>query len=544
MPEAGGQITTMATAAEIVARRLYDAGCRFAFGIPGGEVLTLMKALDEAGIEFILTKHENAAGFMAQGTYFADGAPGILLATIGPGVANAINVIADADQDRVPLIFLTGCIEAADAATHTHQIFDHRAVLDPITRATFTLLDGAADVIIDKALAKALDGQPGPVHVDVPIPVAEAVQSGPAMPRRVPLTPSVPTGPDLETAKSWLAQAERPLMVVGVDVLNDGASDVVASMAADFSIPVITTYNAKGVIPEDHDLALGGAGLSPKADAHLIPFMANSDLVILAGYDPIEMRRGWRNPWPADTHVVDISAVPNTHYMHQGSLNFVGHMGATLEALRDGVEPRATWLGGAPAALKSALREDFGGDEEWGPAAVVDAVRKALPREGVATVDTGAHRILLDHVWESYAPRGLLQSTGLGTMGCALPLAMGHRLAKPEVPVVVFTGDAGLEMTLGELATLRDLGGPLPIVVFVDRSLALIELKQRASGYANLAVDFGGTNFAAVAEAFGGVGVNAGDRTALMSAMTDAIARDIFTIIACDIGERPYINRF
>ena len=196
-----------------------------------------------------------------------------------------------------------------------------------------------------------------------------------------------------------------------------------------------------------------------------------------------------------------------------------------------------------PAALRTSLRADFAGDEEWGPAAVVDAVRKVLPRHGVATVDTGAHRILLDHVWESYAPRGLLQSTGLGTMGCALPLAMGHRLAKPDVPVVAFTGDAGLEMVLGELATLRDLGGSLPIVVFVDRSLALIELKQRDYGYETLAVDFGGTDFAAVAGAMGGVGVNANDRDALTRAMTDALGRDTFTIIACDIGERPYNGR-
>ena len=546
MPEAGGQTTTAttATAAEIVARRLYDAGCRFAFGIPGGEVLTLMDALAAAGIQFVLTKHENAAGFMAEGTFFADGAPGILLATIGPGVGNAINVVANAEQDRVPLIFLTGCVDAADTMTHTHQIFDHRAVLEPITRATFTLLDGVADVVIDKALAMALDGQPGPVHVDVPIPVAEAVQSGPPMPRRVPPTPSVPTGPDLETARQWLAAAERPLIVAGVDVLNDGASDVVAALAEDFSIPVITTYNAKGVLPEDHALALGGAGLSPKADAHLIPFLGISDFIVLAGYDPIEMRRGWRNPWPEATRVVDISAVPNTHYMHQGSLNFVGHVGACIEALRAGVEPRATWPGDEPSALQASLRADFGGDEDWGPAAVVDAVRTVLPRHGVATVDTGAHRILLNHVWECYAPRGLLQSTGLGTMGCALPLAMGHRLAKPDVPVVAFTGDAGLEMVLGELATLHDLGGPLPIVVFVDRSLALIELKQRDLGYDNLAVDFGGTDFVAVARAFGGDGVNANDREALTAAMTDALDRDTFTIIACEIGERPYDGRF
>ena len=119
----------MPTTADLIARRLYEAGCRHAFGIPGGEVLTMMHALQDVGIAFTLARHENAAGFMADGTYQATGAPGILLATIGPGVANAVNVVANALQDRVPLIVLTGCIDEAQAFGYTHQVFDHRDLL-------------------------------------------------------------------------------------------------------------------------------------------------------------------------------------------------------------------------------------------------------------------------------------------------------------------------------------------------------------------------------------------------------------------------------
>ncbi len=143
----------MPTAADIIARRLFDAGCRHAFGIPGGEVLTLMDALSGAGIKFILTKHENSAGFMAEGTFHSNGAPGVLVATLGPGVANAVTVIANAMQDRVPLIFLTGCVDPADALTYTHQVFDHRAMLAPITKASFTVVDDVVDVVIDKAVS-------------------------------------------------------------------------------------------------------------------------------------------------------------------------------------------------------------------------------------------------------------------------------------------------------------------------------------------------------------------------------------------------------
>jgi acetolactate synthase I/II/III large subunit len=165
----------MNRATDLLARRLYEAGCRTAFGMPGGEVLTLVDSLVAAGIRFVLCKHENAAGFMAEGTYHRTGAPGILVATVGPGAANGVNVVANAEQDRVPLIVLTGCVDPDEALTYTHQVFDHRALFDPITKETFTLTADGADVIADKAVAIAMGDRPGPVHIDIPISVADAV---------------------------------------------------------------------------------------------------------------------------------------------------------------------------------------------------------------------------------------------------------------------------------------------------------------------------------------------------------------------------------
>ncbi|MEM1400990.1 MAG: thiamine pyrophosphate-binding protein, partial [Pseudomonadota bacterium] len=188
----------MPTAAQIIAKRLYEAGCRHAFGMPGGEVLTMMDALAGAGLEFTLVKHENSGGFMAEGTWHATGAPGILLATIGPGAANAFNVIANAEQDRVPLIFITGCIDPADAATYTHQIFDHQAVFAPVTKASIKMADGAVDILIDKALAIATEGRPGPVHIDLPIALAAADQPDRPYPVRASHSPVAPApGADL-----------------------------------------------------------------------------------------------------------------------------------------------------------------------------------------------------------------------------------------------------------------------------------------------------------------------------------------------------------
>ena len=247
----------MATAARIIARGLHAAGCRHAFGMPGGEVLCVMDALVEAGIAFHLVKHENAGGYMAEGAYHMTGAPGILLATLGPGMANAVNVIANAEQERVPLIYLTGCVDPAEALGYTHQVFDHRAVLAPITKATFMAEDGAVDTLIERALTIATEGRPGPVHIDLPVSLAPKEQPHarpPKYARPAPMTPA--GGPALEAARAALARSSRPILIAGPELLFQGAAEAAAAFARDFAIPVATTYKAKGVLPEDDPLAL------------------------------------------------------------------------------------------------------------------------------------------------------------------------------------------------------------------------------------------------------------------------------------------------
>ena len=533
-----------ARAVDIIARRLYAAGCRTAFGIPGGEVVAMIDALEQAGINFVLTKHENNAGFMAEGSYHMSGAPGILVTTLGPGLANAVNVIANAYQDRVPLIVLTACIDAEDALTFTHQIFDHAELLRSLTKACLRLGGRDAAVLAEKAVALALADRPGPVFIDLPMSQSEALQPVTERPATAHPAPVCPAGAPLEMARRWLSEAKRPLLIAGLDVMNHDAAYSLAEFARRFDMPVITTYKAKGILPEDDALALGGAGLSPIADAILLPLVAKADLVLLAGYDPIEMRIAWRDAVdPAQQKVIDISAVPNDHFMHRASLQFVAHVGATLDAIADGMNGAQVWPGGEPAAARAALSTSYGQGEEWGPTAIVETVREALPRNAVATVDSGAHRILASQVWPCYEPRGLLQSTALCTMGCALPLAIGAKLAAPERAAVVFTGDAGLEMILGELATARDLALALLVVVFVDRSLALIELKQRAMQMENRGVDFEATDFAAVAQALGGTGVNIDSREDLARETAAALGRDGFTLLACHIERRAYDGR-
>jgi acetolactate synthase-1/2/3 large subunit len=534
----------MIRAADAIARRLYDAGCRHAFGMPGGEVLTLVDALEAAGIAFVLCKHENAAGFMAEAVWHRTGAPGVMVATIGPGILNGVNAIANALQDRVPLIVLSGCVDDGAAHSYTHQVLDQQAVLRPLTKASFRLVPAAAHIIADKAVTIALEGQPGPVHIDVPVSAADALVSALAPAPRTPAAPTAPAGAALDTARMWLGAARRPVMIVGVDAVNQCAGAAVTAFALRFGIPVLTTYKAKGLLDETHDLALGGAGLSPLADSHLVPLVRQADLIICAGYDPIEMREGWRDVWdPRAQRVIDITAAPNHHYMHQAGLNFICDCATALHSIGDGTAPRQTWPQGEPGKVKAALARAFRTDEPWGPAAIIDTCRHHLPADTIATADSGAHRILLSQMWACTRPRRLLQSSALCTMGCAVPLAIGTAVCAPGRTVVSFSGDAGFLMVAGELATAQELGARPVFVVFVDAALALIALKQEQRQLRPAAVDFGRHDFAAMGRAFGGAGHTVTTRSELETALHAARTADTFTVIACIIERRAYDGR-
>ncbi|MEP3347635.1 MAG: thiamine pyrophosphate-binding protein [Litoreibacter sp.] len=540
-------MTSPKRAADLLAERLYEAGCRHAFGMPGGEVLTIVDALEKAGIEFVLCKHENAAGFMAEGVHHMNGAPAILVATVGPGAMNGINSVANAHQERVPMIVLTGCVDPDEALTYTHQVLDHRRVFDEITKATFTLTAEGADIVADKAVGIACEGRGGPVHIDVPISVADTM-AAPKLRRRVPASKTAPSDGDLALAQSWLEAAERPVIIAGLDVIYDESEGALLHFAQTYGAPVITTYKAKGVIPEAHELSLGGAGLSPLADKHLLPLVRQADLIICVGYDPIEMRPGWREVWcPDEVRVIDITSEPNHHYMHQAGLSFICDTGAALQALTvQGVAQgvaRSSWVDGEVEAVKAALGKAFPTDDEWGPAAVISECRDMLPADTVATVDSGAHRILLSQMWTCGSARSLLQSSALCTMGCAMPLAMGAKYASPERTVVSFSGDAGALMVAGEWSTAKEHGLNTIFVVFVDRSLALIELKQRQRQMKNAGVDFMDHDFAAIGQAFGGQGHTVTTRAELRAALTAAQRADTFTVIAAVIDRKAYDGR-
>ncbi|MEP3672241.1 MAG: thiamine pyrophosphate-binding protein [Hyphomicrobiales bacterium] len=527
--------------ADIIAKKLADAGCKTAFGIPGGEVLTVLDGLREADINFVLVKHENAGGFMAEGAWHATGAPAILVATIGPGVANAVNVIANAMQDRVPMIFITGCVDGAEAETYTHQVFDHQQMLRPIVKASFRANEGAIGVMMDKAISIATSGQPGPVHIDLPINVAQSESETEYTPLASLPKQGLPAAGLIFEVQGRIAAAKKPIVIAGVDALNEGAD--VSHFCKTLNIPMIATYKAKGMLDERDPLSLGGGGLSPKADGVLLPLIEEADLVLLLGYDPIEMRVGWRNPWPAEK-AVEITSSLRTHGMHTAGTTLMGDVAATTASLAN-ADGGKYWVDGEVAKARATLKEMFAaGGGDFGPEHVFATLREAAPENTVITADSGAHRILVSQMWECINPRTMLQSSALCTMGCAVPLAAGYKYESPDTPTIAFVGDAGFEMMMGDLSTLRDMKTPVIICVLVDESLGLIEIKQRAMQLPNNGVDFSGTDFPKVAEGFGGHGVWIDDVATLRTEFEAALERDTFTVLCPRIGRQAYNGKF
>jgi acetolactate synthase-1/2/3 large subunit len=537
--------------ADLIAERLAASGIRHAFGIPGGEVLILIDALRRAGIAFVTARHETAAGLMAEGSAAHTAAPGLLLVTVGPGVSNAVNAVANAFLDRVPLIVLSGAIDHTLKPAFTHQVLDHGALLRPVTKATFVAAPETIDATMQRALALAMEHPRGPVHIDVPVHVAGA-EIG-AVDRRVSSagdardaashTREECSDEALRDAARWLRHATRPLVIAGLEAVQDGVPAALAELLRVTGAPLLTTYKAKGVIDELDPQCVGPIALSPRADAIVAPLIEAADVVLLVGYDPVEMRVRYVQPFAAHTRVVELAPCRRAHAMHEAHVLVVGELCASLRELSrelaaDALRP--CWPDGMPRVVRATLRSAFAPAPGFTPRTVVDTLARVIPPDVRMTVDTGAHRILLSQCLPTRRPRQLLQSNGLCTMGYALPAAIGLALSSGE-RVVAIMGDGGFEMVVGELATLRDLGLKLTIVVFDDQSLALIDQKQQAEHLPRNGVWLGATDHAAVASAFGGRGERIGSAEGLARALRDSLASTRgFTLISCALERGAY----
>jgi acetolactate synthase-1/2/3 large subunit len=528
---------------EIIATALKESGVTHAFGIPGGEVLELLEAFRKTGIEFVLTKQELGAGMMADAAFQLTGRPGVLVATLGPGITNTTTAVAQALLDRSAVIVITGEIATSLKAIYTHQILDQDLMMRPLVKWSTTIQAKGAFAQVRKGIAIAQSPLPGPVHFNLPTDVAvmEQVEG-----RR--FEPAVHAGSPppqvIERISGWMATAKRPIALVGLGVQLDGAHRELQTVLEKWRVPFVTTYKAKGVIPEDHELCVGATGLSPVIDKIHMAELRDADLVLTIGFDPVELRSDWMYPWDEHKRTVNIDLVPNTHHVYRSQIEYVGSIKDSLAALSSASSARTPerWPLEELDRYRNSLRSAIAHRPErgLGPYQVAATLRQVFPRNTIATVDTGSHRILIDHVWQSYEPRRLLQSNGLGSMGYALPAAIAAKLLFPDTPVLAMMGEAGLDMVIGEMALLEQHKLKLTLVVFRDDTLSLIKLKQERMGLPETGVRTASPDYAAIAKAYGGRGVVVDTVEGLEKAARDALEASIFTLIDARIDPAEY----
>ncbi len=472
-------------------------GVKRIFGVPGGgSSLDLIRAAEARGIPFVLARQETSAAIMALATGEIDAAPGVVLTTIGPGLASAANGMACATLDRASLCLVSDGYAPQLTRFVTHQVLDQAALSAPVVKGQ-AHLDGDDPV---GELERLLDLAQSPPYGAVRVEMSGAAARRPAVRAgRTPAPPDrSPPAEDVLRAQELLARAARPVVVVGLEACTPSNAAAVRRFCGRLGCPVLVTYKAKGVVPDSDPRTVGvftGGALEA-------PCMASADLLVLIGLDPVELiPHAWRYHAP----VLDIGLAARPIRYVQAAVALSGPLDATLDAL-GAVSAAGGWYAEEAPALRAEMRTKLtcSGGEGVSPQRVVELTLAACsgPRPRVA-VDAGAHMFSVTAFWECDAPRDLLISNGLATMGFALPAAIGAGLADPARRIVAFTGDGGLAMCLGELLTAQQQKSPIVVVVFNDGSISLIDIKQQARGLPPEGVRWDRPDFARVAEGFG-----------------------------------------
>jgi acetolactate synthase I/II/III large subunit len=530
--------------AALLAGYLQAAGVRHVFGYPGESVIDVMEAITDRGIAMVSAVREGTAAFMAEAAAMTGGNLGACLSTLGPGSTAMLNGVAAATLDRVPVLAVSGQIESSREQFFTHQVVDHGRMFAPVSKLALRLDPGsvaAADTVIRKALRTAVAERPGAVHLTVTADTWAMPADGEV--RLPPLLPAAGTvtvfgdGDPLRT----LAAARRPVLLAGIAALRCAASQDLVRLAERAGMPVVVSPMAKGVFPEDHPYF---AGVLDMAGYRVVwDLLAGADLILAAGFDPVELI----SPWSVSTPVLHLDTVPNTDQVYPSAHELVGHVGALLGWLsaRWTGEPR--WAEAAVAAHRDRLRAAWLAGRAEGrlnPSDVVTIAREAAPPGTILATDVGSHKLMAGQAWQATEPRSVLIPNGLSAMGFGVPAAIAARLTRPDRPALALVGDGGFAMAATEMRIASSLGLPVTVVVFADNSLNRIELRQQSAGYPPTATRIDGMDLVALAEAAGCDGVRADTPAALEKALAGLAARTRPLIVEARIDPAQYEAQF
>ena len=493
--------------ATFVGRFLAARGVRHAFGHPGSDVMDLIDGLEAAGIDFVLTHHENTAAFMANAVGMLTGLPGITVATKGPGATNITSGVAAAYLDRAPHLCFTAHIDETTRATYVHQ---HLPVVDlyrPITKLAAELTADNAAELLPRAFRTAISGLPGSAYL--PISARQQTSALPFSDQELtaiieaPIEPEPQRVPDLSAAVETVRAAKRLVVVVGPGFNHVDGHDALLEAIEALGAPACVTPGAIGQVPADHPLY---AGMYGWYDAPLQRLLQEADVVLTVGLD------GWDilTPYRGGAKIVSLASVAASDPTFQPVAHALeGDLRAMLHVMATHGRGEREWGTEQAAAVRQEIDRNLQvtpeHDESDGipPQVVITALRAAAPRKTIFTCDVGAHKSLACQAWKAYAPRTFLVTNGLSPMGFGLASAMAAKLVHPDRPVVSVIGDGGLLMYGGELATWARLGLPLTLVVMVDGSLTQIQRRQERKGYSTRSTTFQRVDYSAMARAFG-----------------------------------------
>ncbi|GDY30660.1 acetolactate synthase large subunit [Gandjariella thermophila] len=528
-----------ATAAGLLVRCLENEGVSVIFGIPGEENIHLIQALEKSPIRYVLTRHEQAASFMAEMYGRVTGSAGVVSATLGPGAINMQLGVADATTNSTPVVALSAQVGHDRDYKESHQFIDLVNLFRPITQWSASVPSAAAiPEMVRKAFKTAETERPGAVYLAVP----EDVESGDADPVLAPLPrnvvrPDAPAPGQVRRAAALLRESRRPIVLAGHGAARNGAGAALVDFAHRMRIPVATTFHGKGVIPDDDPHAIGTIGFMRRDYVNF--GFDDADLVISVGYELQEFDPARINP-DATKKIIHVHRFPaevDAHY--SVGVGIEGDIGASLRALADAAEPH----GGEPrpvAASCALLREEFERgqrDDRYplAPQRIVADTRAALGREDVVLVDTGAVKMWMARLYPTYAPNTCLISNGLSTMGFALPGALGVRLARPETTVLAAVGDGAFLMHAQEIETAVRENIPLTVLVWEDNAYGLIEWKMDLDLGTHSNVAFTNPDVVRFAESFGARGYRIRSASELLPTLRAALADDGVSIISCSV---------
>lgn len=521
-------MTTM-NGAQLTINLLERYGIDTIAGIPGGSNLPLYDALSESTtIRHILTRHEQGAGFIAEGMARSSGKPAVCLATSGPGATNILTAIADAKLDSIPIICITGQVPQAMLGTDAFQEVDTYGMSIPITKHNFLVRTGTELLtVIPEAFRIASEGRPGPVLVDIPKDVQLEIIEFDQWPEtaKQPLPHDYEEN-DIQAAATMLSIAEKPILYLGGGIIHSGASEAAVKLAEKNSLPTVMTLLGLGSIAADHPLALGMLGMHGARYTNMA--LEECDLLVVAGARFDDRATGKITEFCPQAKVIHIDIDPGEiNKLKTAHLKMAGDAAVILNELIPVVEPRrrSRWL-----TKIAKLKDEYpflapGAENPLRPYGLIRQVAKLVDENAIIATDVGKHQMWVAQAFPFCRPRQLLTSGGLGTMGFGLPAAIGASLAYPEKTVVCFSGDGSILMNIQELATAVEHNVNLKLFILNNRSLGLVRQQQNlffgkryvASEYQNH------VDFVTIARGFGMKAVDLGESESPIHTLTEAI---------------------